>query len=61
MICLKPELSLWHAKSCLEGLCSNYGVDSLKICPKELISNQLVQWKSIGYEVVGKTGDGRDK
>jgi hypothetical protein len=29
--------------------------------PKELISSQLVHWKSIGYEVVGKTNDGRDK
>jgi hypothetical protein len=33
----------------------------LKICLEEHISNQLVQWNSIGYEVVGKTGDGRDK
>jgi hypothetical protein len=48
-------------KSCLEGLCSNCGVDSLKICLEELISNQLVQWKSIGYEVLGKTSDERDK
>jgi predicted NACHT family NTPase len=61
VFCPKPELSLWHAKSCLESLCSNYQVDNLKICLKELISNQLVQWKSIGYEVVGKTSDGKDK
>jgi hypothetical protein len=57
----KPELSLWHAKSCLEGLCSNYGVDNLKVCLKELNPSQLVQWKNIKYEVVGKTNDGRDK
>ncbi len=61
VICPKLELSLWHAKSCLEGLCSNYGVNNLKICPEELNSNQLAPWKNIGYEVVGKTSDGRDK
>jgi hypothetical protein len=60
MLCPKLELSLWHEKSCLEGLCSNYGVDNLHICPKELISSQSVQWKNIGYEVVGNTDDGRD-
>jgi hypothetical protein len=39
MFCPKPKLSFWHAKSCLEGLCSNYGVNSLKIWLEELISN----------------------
>ncbi len=33
----------------------------MKVCPTELISNQLVQWKNIKYEVVGKTDDGKDK
>lgn len=61
VFCPKLELSLWHAESCLEGLCSNCGIDNLKICLEELISNQLVQWKSIGYEVLGKTNDKRDK
>jgi hypothetical protein len=29
--------------------------------PKELIPSQLVHWKNIGYEVVGKTDNWRDK
>ncbi len=33
----------------------------MHICPKELISIQLFQWKNIGYEVVGNIDDGRDK
>jgi hypothetical protein len=32
-----------------------------KVYLKELVSNKLVQWKSIGYEVLKKTDDGRDK
>jgi hypothetical protein len=39
--CPKLELSLWHAKCCLKGLCSNYGVDSLKVCQKSLF---LANW-----------------
>ena len=31
------------------------------MCPSELISSQLVPWKSIGYGVVGQTKDGKDK
>jgi hypothetical protein len=48
-------------KGCLEGLCPSCGVDNLKICLEEFISNQLVQWKNTRYEVVGKTSDGKDK
>jgi hypothetical protein len=36
MFCPKPKLSLWHAKSCLEGLCSNCGVDNLKYAQRSL-------------------------
>jgi hypothetical protein len=41
VLCLKLELSLWHAKCCLEVLCSNYGVDNLKVCQKSLF---LANW-----------------
>jgi hypothetical protein len=33
----------------------------LKIFPKELQFDKLINWKNIGYEVVGKTNDGKEK
>jgi hypothetical protein len=52
---------LWHKRECLLGECSSYGVDTLNICPLELRSNQVIKWKSIGYEIIGHGEDGRDK
>ncbi len=33
----------------------------MNLCPHELFSNMLVKWKSIGYDVVGQTFNGRNK
>jgi hypothetical protein len=35
--------------------------DTFKVCPKELVYDKLIQWKSIRYEVIRKTYGGRDK
>jgi YesN/AraC family two-component response regulator len=33
----------------------------LKIFPEELQFDKLINWKSIGYEMVGKANDGKEK
>jgi len=37
------------------------GVTTFKICPRELQSNKLIEWKNIGYEVVRKINEGGEK
>ncbi len=34
---------------------------TLSLCPIELITNDLIKWCSIGYEVVGHIEEGREK
>ncbi len=53
IICEKEDVE-WHQKDCLSSDCVNHGVKSLTLCPNELQSNALIQWHSIGYEVVGR-------
>jgi len=61
IVCPKFEMSLWHARPCLLGECQNYGINTLRICLEEVRSQSLISWKSIGYEVVGHTKDGKEK
>ncbi len=61
VLCSKLALSFWHVKSCLQGNYLKCGVKNLKICPRELQCDKLINWKSIGYEMVGKIDDGKDK
>jgi hypothetical protein len=42
------------------GECQNYKIDRW-VCPKEVQSQILISWTSIGYEVVGHTKDGKEK
>ncbi len=37
------------------------GVKSFPLCPSELSFDALIQWCSIGYEVVGHNEDGKEK
>lgn len=60
MLCQKPSLSLWHAKNCLEGQCLECGINTFKVV-QESSNLILIEWKSVGYEVVGKTNEGRNK
>jgi hypothetical protein len=30
-------------------------VETLQLCPEELISENVVKWRNIGYDVVGQT------
>jgi hypothetical protein len=55
ILCPKPELSLWHRRECLMGTCPDCGLQLLRICPLELISEKLVKWKSIEYKIIGTT------
>jgi hypothetical protein len=61
VLCSKLALSFWHAKSCLQGNYLECGVKNLKICLRELQCDKSINWKSIGYEVVGMINDGKDK
>jgi hypothetical protein len=61
IICPKPETSLWHVRGCLLGECEICEIDTLKVCPKGVQFQNLVSWKSIGYEIVGHTKDGKKK
>jgi hypothetical protein len=61
MLSSKEELSLWHSRSCLLGECPRCRVDFLNLCPSELNTDQVVQWQSIGYEVVGQYPNEQEK
>jgi hypothetical protein len=61
ILCQKPPLSLWHPKRCLESECLECGVTTLKVYLGELQFDRLIKWKSIRYEVVWKTIEGREK
>lgn len=61
ILCSKLVLSLWHAKNCLQGDYLECGINFLKICPKELQFDRLINWKNIGFKMVGKIYDGKDK
>ncbi len=61
ILCEKPPLFPWHAKRCLEGECLECGIITFKVYPWGLQYDKLIEWKSIGYEVVGKIDKGRDK
>jgi hypothetical protein len=37
------------------GTCPDCGLQLLRICPLELISEKLVKWKSIEYKIIGTT------
>ncbi len=54
-------LFIFHAEVCLEGDCLDCEINNFKICLEELQSPKLIQWKSIGYKVVGHIDDGREK
>jgi hypothetical protein len=36
-------------------------IQTLNMCPKNISSEKLVKWRSIGYDVVGHTLDGKEK
>jgi hypothetical protein len=40
------------------GFC---GVETLHLCPEELILENVIKWKNIGYDVVGQTPEGKEK
>jgi hypothetical protein len=61
VLCPIRPLHLWHKRECLLGEYSHCGANTLKICPIELKSTDIVPWKSIGSEIVGQTEDGKDK
>jgi hypothetical protein len=54
VLCQKPPLFLWHAKRCLESECLECGVTIFKVCPRELQSNRLIEWKVLGMRLLGK-------
>jgi hypothetical protein len=58
ILCPKDEFETFHWRDCLVGECSNYGVETLKIFPFELILERLVVWCKISYITVGKTSEG---
>ncbi len=60
ILCGKPPLPPWHVKRCLEGECLECGITTFNIYPWGLQYDKLIEWKSIGYEVVGKIDEGRD-
>lgn len=61
MVCSKPDYVFWHDRKCLLGDCCNCGVDTFKICPKEVQYDKLISWKGIGYEMVGFINEGKEK
>jgi hypothetical protein len=61
VLCPKPNLFIFHAEACLEGDCLDCEINNFKICLKQLQSPKLIQWKNVGYKVVGHTNDGREK
>jgi hypothetical protein len=61
ILCPVPEFSLFHRRQCLMGDRENCGIQQFKVCDQEYATEQKVQWRHIGSEVVGKTRDGRDK
>jgi hypothetical protein len=52
---------LFHKRVCLMGQCQDYGVEKLKLCPTKNSTKNLIQWRCIGYVVVGKNNNGLDK
>jgi len=61
ILCEKPPLPPWHAKRCLKGECLECEITTFKIYLRELQFDKLIKWKNIGYEVVGKTYERRNK
>jgi hypothetical protein len=60
ILCAKPLNSLWHKRECSLGDWCDCGIQMLKICFQKLLYRHLMKWKSIGYEVVGQTKEGKD-
>jgi hypothetical protein len=61
ILCAKPLNSLWHKRERLLGNYPDCGIQMSKICFQELLLRYLIKWKSIGYEVVGQSEEGKDK
>jgi hypothetical protein len=61
VVCLKPIASMWHNQACLMGEFGFCGVEILHLCPEELILENVIKWKNIGYDVVGQTPEGKEK
>jgi hypothetical protein len=61
VLCPIRPLHLWHQRKYLLGECTHCGANTLRICPLELRSTNIVAWKSISSEVVGQIDDGKDK
>jgi hypothetical protein len=43
------------------GECACYKVKKLPLCPIELSLDELIQWHSIGHEVIGHIEEGKEK
>jgi hypothetical protein len=54
-------MSHGHARCCLLGECQNCGIDILRIFLEEVQTQNLLSWRSIGYEVISHTKDGKEK
>jgi hypothetical protein len=61
ILCPIRPLHLWHKRECLLRECTHCRENTLKICLIELKSTNIVPRKSIGFEVVGQTEDGKEK
>jgi hypothetical protein len=61
VVCLKPTNFMWHNHACLMGEFGLCGIETLQLYPEELISENVVKWRNIGYDVVGQTPEGREK
>ncbi len=52
----------WMAsRGCIMGECACYKVKKLPLCPIELRLDELIQWHSIGHEVIGHIEEGKEK
>jgi len=52
---------MWYKWDCLLGDCLNCGIQNLRICPCEVSSDKLVNWKCTGYENISVGEDGKPK